>query len=593
MLKNNQIYLESLKLKDKKSRLEKLKEIISIKSVGYASITLNLITIILSLYYIAIPIYSIIWDVFGVILSITLFQDILLVYLTSHKINKSSKIGHKINLICYAYLTFVIVAFMSLLVGNLLVSSIISSELIGYLGAYALIYISYFGILIFAIVIASLDIKHLNNETVWKFESNGIKYEITGNRGNQKRLKRILTIISRITFIMGIIFAIVIVFGSFEIVTTIVAIISAQFGIFFSFIFLANTILFIKLKRNKWSRKKFYRNVAIGLLVTSFLFLPLLMTHLTVYNAEKNFSEIFGDNWKDDIPTNVNQYFLKTPFTTPEYFLGNSPKNCKIETHTLFYDQEGINLYFDAYMPLNGGRGLPGENSTIIRIHGGAWIMGDKGPFNMLQMNKYFAAQGYIVFDIQYGLRETPITALDPTTPKYKTGDFDIDDMVRHIGFFTKYLSNHSNEYGANLNSIFISGGSAGGHLTCAVSLAITSEAYPELFGHNLTVRGFIPFYPANGLLNFFGIGGKEEFINPEKMIEENSPPCLIFQGTHDIINYFGIANDFKNNYLSHGNKDCSIIWMPLGGHGCDFYFSGYYNQIFLYYMERFLYLNH
>jgi len=592
MLKNNQVYLETLKLKEKKSRFKKLKEYFNIKNVGYTSIILNSVTIILSIFYIAIPIYSIIWDALGVILSITIFQDFLLVYLTSHKINKSSKLGNKLNLICYIYLIFVIVASMGLLVGNLLVSSIISNELIAYLGAYTIVYISYFGILIFAIVIASLDIRHLYNRTLWKFESDGIE-GLIGDRKNLKTLKRILVIISRITFIIGILFAIVIVFGSFEIVTTFIAIISAQFGVFFSFIFLANTILFIKLKRNKWARKKFYRNVAIGILVTSFLFLPLLMTHLTVYNAEKNFSKIFGDNWKDDIPASANQYFLKTPFTTPEYFLGSTPKNCKIERHTLFYDQEGINLYFDTYMPLNGGQDLPGQNSTIIRIHGGAWIMGDKGPFNMLQMNKYFAAQGYIVFDIQYGLRETPITALDPTTPKYKTGDFDIDDMVRHIGFFTKYLSNHSIEYGANLNSIFISGGSAGGHLTCAVSLAIANGGYPELFGHNLTIKGFIPFYPANGLLNFFGIGGKEEFINPEIMVEENSPPCLIFQGTHDIINYFGIANDFKNNYLAHGNNDCSIIWMPLGGHACDFYFSGYYNQIFLYYMERFLYLNH
>jgi hypothetical protein len=31
---------------------------------------------------------------------------------------------------------------------------------------------------------------------------------------------------------------------------------------------------------------------------------------------------------------------------------------------------------------------------------------------------------------------------------------------------------------------------------------------------------------------------------------------------------------------------------MPFGGHASDFYFTGYYNQIFLYYMERFIYLN-
>lgn len=587
------MYIQILKIREKESYIKKFKKIFSIRNVSYSSIILNSVSIILSIFYLVIPIYSIIWDIFGVILSLTLFNDLLLVYITSHKINKLSRIGNKLNMVCYVYLIFIMVAFISLLLGNLLISSIISNDLIAKIGAYSLIYISYFGVLIFAIFIALFNIKHLKNEILWNREFINREYEIIKNRRNIKRLKRILTIISRITFIIGMIFAIVIVFGSFEIVTTFVAIISAQFGIFFSFIFLANTILFIKLKRIKWTRRKYYRNAIIGVLVSFLLLLPLLMSHLAVYNAEKNFSTFFGENWKSSIPEEVNQFFLKTPFTTPEYFLGNPPKECKVESQILFYNEEGINLYFDAYMPLDGEKNLPGENSTIIRIHGGAWISGDKGTFNMLQMNKYFAAQGYVVFDIQYGLCKTPISALDPTTPKYKIGDFDIDDMVRHIGIFTKYLSNHSDDYGANLNSVFLSGGSSGGHLTCAVSLAMASGLYPDLFSQNLTIKGYIPFYPANGLLNFFGIGGKEEFINPEKMIQETSPPCLIFQGTHDIINYFGIANNFRKTYLAKDNKECSIIWMPLGGHACDFYFSGYYNQIFLYYMERFLYLYH
>ncbi|MFX0176790.1 MAG: alpha/beta hydrolase [Candidatus Hodarchaeota archaeon] len=472
-----------------------------------------------------------------------------------------------------------------MIIGNLLLSSSLSYSLIDNLGAYIMIHLCFFGILVFALSIAVINIKNIKNKTLWD-----LSQEV--NRVGRhlrviKNLKRILTIFSRITFIIGILFGLVIVVGSFEILTTFIAIISAQFGIFFSLIFFANTILFLKLKGPKLSRKKFYRNAIIGATVSVLLIMPLGLTSFTIFNAEKNFSATFGKEWETKIPAEVENYFLKTPFSTPSYFLGIQPKECIIERNTLFYCGEGISLYFDAYMPLDREENLPGTNSTIIRIHGGSWIMGDKGTFNMLQMNKYFAAQGYVVFDIQYGLRDSLIT------PKYKAGDFNVDDMVRHIGIFTKYLSNHSVEYKANLDSVFISGGSAGGHLACAVSLAATSGSYPDLFSQNLTIKGYIPYYPANGLLNFFGIDGKEEFLNPEMMIENNSPPCLIFQGTHDIINYFGIVNDFRNAYLDHGNQECSIIWMLLGGHACDFYFSGYYNQIFLYYMERFLYLYH
>jgi predicted esterase len=212
---------------------------------------------------------------------------------------------------------------------------------------------------------------------------------------------------------------------------------------------------------------------------------------------------------------------------------------------------------------------------------------------NMMQMNKYFAAQGYVVFDIQYGLDRNPLFGLDPLTPDYKKGNFDIDDMMRHIGVFTKYLVLHANEYGANLNSVFVSGGSAGGHLASAVALAITSGNYTDIFGTGLTIKGLIPFYPANGQMVFFGISGSDEFKNPEKLIDQNSPPCLIFQGTHDILNYFSISERIRDIYRAKGNSEVAILWMPFGGHASDFYFTGYYNQIFLYFMERFMYIYH
>lgn len=567
--------------------LSRFRYCVNVKNLSIFGFNLNSLCIVLGIIYLIIPTYSYLWDIFGILLSITLFENLLLAYLTSIRVNKSTKLGNRINLICYINIIFTILAYLCMIIGNLLLSSSLSYRLIDNLGAFTIIHFCFFGILVFALSISIINFKNIKNKALWSLSKEANSVENLRNLRIKKSLKRFLTILTRLTFMIGILFGIVIVFGSFEILTTFIAMISAQFGIFFSLIFFANTLLFLKLKGPKLSRKKFYRNAIIGTLVSFLLVMPLALTNFTIYNAEKNFTATFGEEWKTKIPTEVEQYFLKTPFATPSYFLGIQTKECLIERNTLFYSGEGINLYFDAYMPLKGGENLPGENTVIIRIHGGSWIMGDKGTFNMLEMNKYLAAQGYVVFDIQYGLHDSLIT------PKYKAGDFNVDDMVRHIGIFTKYLSNHSVEYGANLNSVFLSGGSAGGHLTCAVSLAATSGDYPELFSPDLNIKGYIPFYPANGLLNFFGIDGKKEFLNPETMIESTSPPCLIFQGTHDIINYFGIVNTIRNTYLAHGNRECSIIWMLLGGHACDFYFSGYYNQIFLYYMERFLYLYH
>ncbi|GAI72495.1 unnamed protein product, partial [marine sediment metagenome] len=412
-----------------------------------------------------------------------------------------------------------------------------------------------------------IDIKNIKNKNFWE-----IKKRFEGIKSKEiirakEILYKIFMILTRVIFIIGIIFAINVLFGVFEILTTGIVLFTPQFGTFFSFIFLANTIIYLKLKlkKKKWNPKKYYRTAIIGILVSGISMMPFFLTHSIVFNAEKKFVEMFGQDWREQIPVEVNSYFLQTPFSIPGYFLGLPPKSSIIEEQTLFYEGEGISLYFDAYMPLNRGKKLPGENSTIIRIHGGGWVSGDKGHMNMMQMNKYFAAQGYIVFDIQYGLFDGTKPFVDSNTPDYNLGDFSIDDMMRHLGIFTIYLAEHADEYGAKLDSVFVSGGSSGGHLASAMALAIASEKYTDIFSQNLTIKGLIPFYPANGQMVYFGIDGKEEFKNPESLIEEDSPPCLIFQGTHDILNYFSITNNFRNTYLAEGNDECVILWMLLG----------------------------
>ncbi|MFX1573168.1 MAG: hypothetical protein ACFFB0_10500 [Promethearchaeota archaeon] len=564
------------------------KNLRNIKLTSCLTLILNTFCIIFGLLYILKPSSSVFWDFIGVIITITLFENLLFVYFNLHK---SNKLSPKVTIVSYIYLIFIIIAILFIILGNLLLSSVYSNIFIENFGSYCIIYFSYFGILLYGIFFAVFNLKQLlKNDLEFIKKSYNKKIGILKVK---MILHKILVILSKITFCIGIVFAIVNIFGSFGVITVFIAIISSQFGLFFSIIFLANTILLLKLKKHKRTTKKFYRTAIIGIFVSVWLSMPLFLSNSSIYNDDKVFADAFGSNWQTRIPSEANRFFLKTPFTLTGYYLGTEPNNCKITKNILFYDDEGISLYFDAYMPLNKWKHLPGENSTIIRIHGGSWVSGDKGMMNMMQMNKYFASQGYVVFDIQYGLDRNPLFELDPLTPDYSKGNFNIDDMMRHIGIFTNYIFNHTNDYNANLNSVFISGGSAGGHLACAVALAISSGNYTHIFNEHLKVKGLIPFYPANGQMVFFGINGCDEFKNPEKLIAKSSPPCLIFQGTHDILNYFSISENIQNTYLAKGNNKCAILWMPLAGHAADVYFTGYYNQIFLYYMERFMFLYH
>jgi len=488
----------------------------------------------------------------------------------------------------FIFLVFMILAMFGMMQGNILSSGAISD---GFFGGYALTHLSYFGILTFGIIMGLFDILTRKNAELWGKDNGSDRRKPMKILRFHPIFRKILVGASWSGFIFGAFCAFITLFGVVEFVTTQIAYISSQYGVFLSFIFLSNTIILIKLKRGKWDRKKFRRVGLVGIFISISLLSPLFLSNITAMNAEINFSEAFGQNWRQEIPSEANDYFLKTSFSTAGYYLGIPSKDCEIRENILFYDNESIKLYFDAYIPLRRGEGLPGQNSTLIRIHGGGWVSGDKGESNMMQINKYFAAQGYIVFDIQYGLYDSPITVMDFISPSYNKGDFNIDDMVRHIGEFTKFIADNADDYGANLDSVFISGGSSGGHLASAAGLALASGNYSHLFSQNLTIKGLIPFYPSNGQMKYFGIDGSEEFLEPAKLIEPESPPCLMFQGTHDVLTYFGISNSFRDTYLANGNTNCAIIWMILGGHTSDFYFSGYYSQIFLYFMERFMYL--
>ncbi|MFX0144008.1 MAG: hypothetical protein ACFE9C_08015, partial [Candidatus Hodarchaeota archaeon] len=218
------------------------------KIASYSSVLLNSICIILGIFYFLFPVYLILWDVFGVLLLLTFFGNLILIFINSYKKNGRGRFITKMNLLSYVYLAFIILAIVFMMLGNLLVSVTYSNQIIDNLLAYILISLFYFGTFILGIIYAILGNKTYNRIKLG-MEDNYSDKIITEKLIKTKRiLKKIITITSRVTFIIGIVFGIVILLGSFEFVTTFIAIISGQFGIFFSIIFFANTILLLKLK---------------------------------------------------------------------------------------------------------------------------------------------------------------------------------------------------------------------------------------------------------------------------------------------------------------------------------------------------------
>ncbi|TFF88744.1 MAG: hypothetical protein EU550_00740, partial [Promethearchaeota archaeon] len=440
---------------------EKITAQFTIKNLSYPLLILNLVNIIFGILYIFLQISSIIWYILGILIFINFISNFFLIYINKKKLNKESKLGRRINYLCYFYLVFLNIAMLLMLFGNILINFTYSNELSITIGFNFMVYLGFFGILGIGTLLSYLDIKNLGNKDLWKEHS---KDKTNDDTPLTKKIpKTILGVFGLLTFGLGSYVAYNLVFSSLTDFTAWwIGIIFFPFSTILFFILLSTTIIFLLMIDRHKRQYIFYGITVFGLILSSIFLLPILSTPYTSLQAEKDFSQAFGENWNSKIDPSMGGYFQTLPFTISEFFLGNRPKECFIDKDIIYYSNisEGITLKFDAYYPKSPGISLPGNNSVIINIHGGAWTIGDKGPSNMLQVNKYFAAQGYVIFDIQYGLKEGKFSIIP--TPEGVGGNFTIDDQLRHIGNFAKQLNTTEfSQYNLNLNSIFITGNSA------------------------------------------------------------------------------------------------------------------------------------
>ena len=154
-----------------------------IKIACYFSVILNSFCVILGILYLSAPSYLILWDIFGIILLITIFGDLVLILINSNKKNGMCRFSTKMNIFSYCYLAFIILTMACMMLGNLLASVTYSNQLIDNLLAYILTYFFYFGSLFIGIIYAIFGIKVYNNITLGIENSN---FNKTGSRNLMK-----------------------------------------------------------------------------------------------------------------------------------------------------------------------------------------------------------------------------------------------------------------------------------------------------------------------------------------------------------------------------------------------------------------------
>ena len=317
--------------------------------------------------------------------------------------------------------------------------------------------------------------------------------------------------------------------------------------------------------------------------------LPIVQTIGVTREADRDFLTSFGVR-----PSEVRGPLMRDArFSPGPMFLGSPPGDSLIALDIPYLTEstkDGRTYIFryDLWSP--PGRG---PHPVLIRIHGGGWVSGDKGAGNMNNVNRYFSARGFLVFDLQYGLSETGTFEPRAPTPEGMAGPFGIGDMVRQISAFSSFLADRADEMDADLGRVFTSGASAGGHLALAVSLARTSgyvREYPGMgMDPRITVRGVIPFYPGIGYAAGMGIPVEPVLDGLEPLLGPDNPPALFYQGSLDGMVDARRIRRFVRAYNETGGGRAVLVEFPSAGHASDFLFWNAYSQVFIYYMERFL----
>lgn len=532
----------------------------------------NSLTIIVGISYLLIDGSNVLWNIYGVFMLLTLLGNFIVAAIPS---------SHKG--LDYFYLTFTILVMLLLPVLN----SIASSDLTNTTSRSIVSIILLLSLFLLGVVIAGTTRKSLNNRGYARFD-NMFKQDKKGF------LHIMMTSLWSICLLFGAYVSYMLIKGDNN--GGVIELFVPGYALFFSFTTLGIVALLLRMRTGNNFSVLSITTSFIGLAVSITFALPILTTVISLPEIENDFSHTLTVADQNKLTERTTDIFLDTAFSLPAYFFGISTADYSLEEDILFYSgtegvDEGIDLHFDAYTPPSNIEKSPGNRSVLIRIHGGGWTIGDKGSSNNAAVNKYFANQGYVVFDIQYGLSSEDKFVEFAPVPENIVAAFSLDDMVRHIGLFTDYLVENNDDYDANLDSVFFSGASAGGQLASAAGLSLTSGIYQDILNPALHVNGIIPIYPANGLAENIGITGSDAIMDTSLLVTENSPPALLFQGDADGIVDPSISRDFYATYQEN-STEATLLMMPYAGHNGDYYFSSYYNQALIYYMERFMYIN-
>ncbi len=331
--------------------------------------------------------------------------------------------------------------------------------------------------------------------------------------------------------------------------------------------------------------------IVAGCVLAGINALPLVQTSSTITSLDAQFAATYGSGWQATIPSSAtNQPYRVIPVSITDILFTIPLEPVELRTDITYMVDRGLALKFDWYAP-EGTTGSSIMLPLVVAIHGGSWELYDKGVYNIIPTSKYLANLGYIVADVQYGLYDEN----DPTP-------FSLKDMVMEIANLTRFLAADTNQFHADVSRTFFLGRSAGAHLALVCGLGHDNPYFAGNYSVGFDCAGIVPFYPPTNMsrwygnttdsVEFFGVPFVQfQYFNPIDLVSSSSPPVLCFQGLADKLVPPTQARQLDATMGNFG-RTCILGEFPYAGHAFDIFYNYQYNQVCLYYTERFLALN-
>jgi acetyl esterase/lipase len=253
--------------------------------------------------------------------------------------------------------------------------------------------------------------------------------------------------------------------------------------------------------------------------------------------------ETLGDDYSDHIDRDLAAQFRDHVPVVPVLLAPfSSRRRDVVRVADIAYGDAGVRNLLDVYHH----RSRPTNSPVLIYIHGGAWTSGKKNQQG-LPMIYHFASRGWLCVAPNYRLSPAA-TFPDPLV-----------DVKRVIA----WVREHAAEHGGDPRQLFVSGGSAGGHLTALAALTANDPAFQPGFEHvDTSITAAIPLYgdydwlDCNAERSSRGLERTSFFVEKILKCSPDDNRALWEQGSP----LFHVRADAPPFFVLHGDRDTLLL---------------------------------